>query len=147
MVLFLDFDGVLHPAVCYDRSRLFCRRPLLESVLRKCPSVEVVISSTWRFDRTLADLRELFASDIQDRIVGMTGRWQEIQDEASSATYVRQAEVEHWMRASSRASKSWLALDDQPYLFRPFCENLIRTDPDVGLSEEGTAALLARLTS
>lgn len=37
MILFLDFDGVLHPAICHCDADLLCRRPLLESVLRDCP--------------------------------------------------------------------------------------------------------------
>lgn len=47
MLPFLDFDGVLHP----DRSTIdqfFCRLPLLETWLRKHPTVDVAISSSWR---------------------------------------------------------------------------------------------------
>jgi hypothetical protein len=145
MVLFLDIDGVLHPAICYDTTQLLSRLPILEEVLRQRPGVDVIISSTWRIERTLSDLRALFAPDIESRIISVTPRWQDFQDEASFGTYVRQCEIEHWMRNSSRAWESWVALDDQAHLFQPFCKNLVRTDPDLGLTDESCALLLKRL--
>ena len=55
MIVFLDFDGVLHPEFDPDdperpkqNSDLFCRLPLIEAVLREFSQVEIVISSAWR---------------------------------------------------------------------------------------------------
>ncbi|MFZ3000646.1 MAG: HAD domain-containing protein [Undibacterium umbellatum] len=48
MILFLDFDGVLHPEPCYDKTQLFSCLPRLEAILRDFPTVQIVISSTWR---------------------------------------------------------------------------------------------------
>lgn len=67
MLLFLDFDGVLHPQ--YDGeptpvSELFCHLPRFESILQDFPSVEIVISSTWRNQFTLEELRSRFSPDI-----------------------------------------------------------------------------------
>ena len=135
MILFLDFDGVLHPAVCAAEADLLCRRPPLESVLRDCAHVDIVISSTWRGSRTLAQLQALFSPDIGARIIGMTPLWQDIQDEASMGTYVRQAEIEAWLRQVGRVWEPWVALDDQPWLFRPFLPNLVRSDPATVLTE------------
>jgi len=47
MILFLDFDGVLHPEFSHE-SRHFCCLPVLEQVVRQLQDCEVVISSTWR---------------------------------------------------------------------------------------------------
>ncbi|MEI8159118.1 MAG: HAD domain-containing protein [Burkholderiales bacterium] len=49
MVLFLDFDGVLHPQ--YDGQAVpenvaFCHLPRFESLMRAFHAVEIVISST-----------------------------------------------------------------------------------------------------
>jgi hypothetical protein len=49
MILFLDFDGVLHPE--YDGQAapadvVFCHLPRFEAVMRDHPEVEIVISST-----------------------------------------------------------------------------------------------------
>jgi hypothetical protein len=147
MILFLDFDGVLHPAVNYDPAQLLCKLPLLEGVLRQAPSVEIVISSTWRETRTLSELQALFSDDIAQRIIGVTPHWRDIQDEASVGTYVRQAEIEVWLRSSGKPWQQWLAVDDQPHLFRPFCKNLIATNADTGLSAADCELLAQRLSA
>jgi hypothetical protein len=147
MILFLDFDGVLHPAVNYDATQLLSKLPMLETVLRHCPDVEVVISSTWRENRTLAQLQALFSPDIAPRIAGVTPQWRNIQSADTYGTYVRQAEVEAWLRSAGRAWQQWLAVDDQPHLFRPFCKQLLLTNPTTGLTESdciGLAQLLGR---
>jgi len=145
MILFLDFDGVLHPAVNHDPALLLCKRPLLEDVLRQCPSVEIVVSSTWRENRTLAQLQAFFSPDILPRIIGVTPQWRAIQDDESFGTYVRQAEVEAWLREAGLPWQQWVALDDQPHLFRPFCKNLIVTKAATGLTESDCTKLVGRL--
>src|SRR5476649_858554 len=135
MLLFLDFDGTLHPDINYKPELLFAKLPLLEKVLRIRPAVEIVISSTWRTTRTLQELRSYFSADIAPRIVGTTPHWREFQDESSFGTYVRQAEIELWLRTAGRAWEPWVALDDQPHLYRPFCTNLLLTNPTTGLSK------------
>jgi hypothetical protein len=147
MVLFLDFDGVLHPAVNYDASRLLCNLPMLEDVLRQFLDVEVVVSSTWREDRTLAQLQAFFSPDIAPRIIGVTPRWRAIQDDESFGTYVRQAEVEAWLREAGIPWQQWVALDDQRHLFRPFCKSLVVTNPTTGLTPNDCALLTERLST
>ncbi|MBI6814935.1 hypothetical protein YA0032_28015 [Pseudomonas amygdali] len=55
-VLFLDFDGVLHPDAVYlsssgpilrDEGELFMWAPNLENVLEQFPSVSLVLSTSW----------------------------------------------------------------------------------------------------
>lgn len=75
MILFLDFDGVLHPQ--YDAeptpvSEIFCHLPRFESVMRDFPSVEIVISSTWCIQFSLDELRSRFSPDIAARIIDGT---------------------------------------------------------------------------
>lgn len=147
MILFLDVDGVLHPAVNYDAALLLCKLPLLEEVLRRHLDVDVVISSTWRENRTLTELRALFSSDIAHRIIGVTPQWLDIQDDESSGTYVRQAEVESWLRQHKRTWEQWLAVDDQKHLFKPFCANLFLTDAKTGLTEINCSKLIQRLAT
>lgn len=145
MILFLDFDGVLHPAICHRETDLLCRRHVFESVIRDCPHVDIVISSTWRESRSLKQLQSLFSPDVGARIVGVTPQWRDLQDESSMGTYVRQAEVEGWLRQASRAWEAWVALDDQPYLFRPFLPNLVQSDPAVGLTDKVCMMLRQKL--
>lgn len=136
MILFLDFDGVLHPDPCWDEAILLQHLPRLESVLRDFPAVEIVISSTWRDTRTLDQLRSYFSPDIAARIIDVTPNWRDLTDlcEILGSTYVRQVEIEGWLRASGRPWEQWVALDDKAYWFRPFLPNLIRCDASTGLS-------------
>jgi hypothetical protein len=106
---------------------LLAHLPALETVLRARPAVEVVISSTWRSTRTLDELRAIFSDDIATRIIGVTPQWRDFQDDANWGTYVRQAEIEAWLRTNGRAWEEWVAIDDQRALFRPFCKNLVQT--------------------
>ncbi|MFZ6774829.1 HAD domain-containing protein [Undibacterium sp. SXout7W] len=147
MILFLDFDGVLHPEPCVDTGMLLCHLPLLESVLREFPSVQVVISSTWRATRTLNELRDYFSPDIADRVIGVTPNWRDLPDllDAIGHTYVRQVEIEGWLRASGRPWEQWVAIDDKPYWFRPFLPNLVKCDSQVGLCDSVINELRARL--
>lgn len=46
MMLFLNFDGVMHPEQIAATD--FCRAPILWEILRESEHVNVVISSSWR---------------------------------------------------------------------------------------------------
>lgn len=58
-VLFLDFDGVLHPAPLASQDRHMQWLPSLRSVLQPRQDVGIVVHSTWRYMYTPAELREL----------------------------------------------------------------------------------------
>jgi hypothetical protein len=47
-ILFLDFDGVMHPASYSKARQSFCYAPWLEAVVAKHP-LRIVVSSSWRF--------------------------------------------------------------------------------------------------
>src|SRR5438128_5315956 len=71
MILFLDFDGVLHRFG--DRIADYCRfLPRLEAVLRDYPDVKIVVSSDWRKHHTLEELKGFFSADIGKRVIGVT---------------------------------------------------------------------------
>ncbi len=141
MILFLDFDGVLHPEPCYDKTQLFSCLPRLEAILRDFPTVQIVISSTWRENRSLTDLKSLFSIDICARIIGATPDWKDIPDIVEVIGYQRHAEIEGWLRLSGEPWEDWVAVDDKPYLFKPFLRNLIKTDPAAGLDEHAEVLL------
>lgn len=148
MILFLDFDGVLHPEPCYEDENLFCRRAQLENILRDFPSVEIVISSNWRDTRTLEELQAFFSDDIAKRIIGVTPDWRDLRElHDVIGTYPRHIEIEGWRRQSGRVWEPWVALDDRAYWFRPFLENLIRCDPAVGIDDQIAAKLRKKLSA
>ena len=74
MLLFLDFDGVLHSAYAFRQEQMFSQVPLFERFFRQPENarIQFVISSTWRSGRDLAALRRPFSPDIAQRIIGKT---------------------------------------------------------------------------
>ena len=69
-VLFVDFDGVLHPTT--HGSNLLSQLPLLESAIES-HDCALVISSSWRFHLEVDDLKKHFSSSVRNKIVGVTG--------------------------------------------------------------------------
>lgn len=141
MILFLDFDGVLHPT---SDGELFSSLPLLEAVLCDVSHVRVVISSSWRELHGLRELREFFCEDLRERIIGTTPLYGSAElVPKGRAKYRRHAECLAWLAASD--DKRWLALDDQEFLYRPGCRNLLLADGRTGLTERDVVALRKRL--
>jgi hypothetical protein len=138
-LLFLDFDGCMHPFGC-DIDRYFCHLSLLEAWLRERPSVGIVISSSWREMHPFEEMRSYFSEDLQQRILGMTpiskrGASEQFDGELSPTRFERELEVLQWLRESGEPWRPWVALDDQAWLFRPFSKRLILCDGKVGLTQ------------
>ena len=141
MIIFLDFDGVLHPEPCFDLDKLFCFLPRLEEVLLDFAHVNIVISSTWRETRSIDTLRNFFSVEIRHRIIGVTPHWKNHIDLLDAIGYQRQTEIEAWLRNSEEPWRSWIAIDDKPYLFRPFLPNLFKTESVIGFDKSAEIRL------
>lgn len=147
IVLFLDFDGVSHPEPCL-KSQLFCYMSRIEEVLREYPMVEIVISSSWRDEYSLEQLRAFFAPDMGERVVGATPSFKN-----PSSTWLpgqvpefeRQWEIEIWLKGNRSWDTPWLAIDDRPYWFRPNSANLLRTHSLAGFTLDDQVTLRAML--
>jgi hypothetical protein len=131
MILFLDFDGVLHPFLDRSGANAFCYMPRLENVLREFPAVQIVIASTQREVVPLVVLMEKFASDIAARIVGVTPII-EIRD-AGDVAGSRYREILAYLNGSGA---DWLALDDDASLFPHGCADLVLCDDGFQEAEE-----------
>ncbi len=114
MILFLDFDGVMHPV---NQTDLFCREEHLARVLRDFPGVEVVISSSWRETHTLKNMPTFFLTDLRSRIVGVTPVI-EIRD-AVDVPGVRLHEINQYLADTDNQHRRWVALDDARNCSRP----------------------------
>lgn len=147
MILFLDFDGVLHPEPCYDQEKLFCHLPKLEKVLIDFPQVRIVISSTWRETRTIDTLRDFFCVEIRHRIIGVTPSWRDYPELMDRIGFQRHVEIEAWLRNSGEPWAPWLSIDDKPYLFRPFLPTLIKTESGRGFDESAEMKLRTLLAA
>jgi hypothetical protein len=134
MILFLDFDGVLHPF--HRPAGPFALLPDFERVMRDFPHVDIVISSTWREMHALDELRAHFSPDIRRRIIGVTPVFHGL-----THPYIREVEILDWLREAGRENEPWVALDDIAWFFSPQCRNLILVDPDSGFDSRTEQAL------
>ena len=123
--LFLDIDGVLHPNFSPPH-QAFCLAPKLAEALAGS-NVQIIITSSWRFDRSLAEIHALLPTSLAERVVGTTGepyegmyqRWNEICES-----------VQH------HGILDWRVLDDSKFEFPATgCPELIFVDGRRGLAE------------
>jgi hypothetical protein len=125
-LLFLDFDGVLHPTTCTP-AEMFDRAELLDIALDGS-SVEIVISSSWRHHHPLHDLIAKLSPRLADRVVGHTG-------DAVIGRFARHQEILRYL-SCVKEPFTWCALDDSKFEFPPNLPNLIACNPNHGLTHE-----------
>ena len=138
-ILFLDFDGVTHPDPCRE-VEYFRQLPLIEDVLRDQMRVYIVISSSWRYDHTIDELRERFSSDIRSRVIDVTPSVTRTDDEGWIPRHLlqhhREWECRKWLRHHRAADVPWLAIDDVAEWFTPACPHLLTTMSDCGFQSK-----------
>lgn len=140
MIICLDFDGVLHPRLRHEPD--FCRLPLLWQILRACPNVNVVFSTSWREVCRHDELVEFVTygggEDLAHRIVGATPN---LENEGRYGR--RDLEILSWCEANGYKGQ-WLALGDIPEVFNGN-PNLYVVDGSTGLTEADVVAIIQRL--
>lgn len=128
MILFLDFDGVLHPVfprrdLTDADNQLFSFLPRLEGVLRDFPEILIVIASSWREGRPWEHVIKAFSPDIAARIIGATpvikAKW------PPYPQHPRYDEILAFLDASGNQDTQWIVLDDDHVIYPPDCPNLI----------------------
>jgi hypothetical protein len=149
LVLYLDYDGVLHhenvlwhPRIgaylsAPDGYVLFQHSELLERLLAPYPAVQIVLSTTWvrRYGRTKAakNLRPALRS----RVIGAT--FHSRMDEQRFSEVPRGMQV--WSDVLRRKPRDWLALDDDWLDWPKWClEKYVRTHEHEGLSDPAVQA-------
>lgn len=134
MIIFLDFDGVLHPYGVPEGPQCFTQIPVLGQLLEALPQARVVLSTTWRTSHGLEACKAFFPREFADRVIDATAdRVDNTEIPDTLWNYVREAQCWHWMRNNASADAPWVALDDEPWRFSPFCKKLYLTDPNTGL--------------
>ena len=126
MILFLDFDGVLHPDEVFleygkpimrcppelgvppEYAQLFSFAPILEAALASYPEIQIVLSTSWVSKIGFRAAKSALPESLQLRVVG--------------STYVPQLCVSDWDRiprydqirrhAHRNAIRDWIAIDD-----------------------------------
>lgn len=146
-ILFLDFDGVLHPEHCHE-SKHFCHLPILEDALRRVPECKVVIASTWRLGRAYEALLDRFSPNVAAMIKGVTPRYNDLAKVPNTLVgYEREAECHAWLWTNNEQHSKWVAVDDRPWLYRPFCKSLFLVNGRTGLTQVTGSQLADRLQS
>lgn len=135
MILFLDFDGVLHPDPCQDAARLFEHAPRLADVLDDFPEVSIVLSTSWRASRTIDELVASLPARLGPRVIGATPHFNAFSAPRRLMPYPRQAECEKWLADNRAGERDWLALDDRAHWFEPYFEALIECDSTRGFDQ------------
>ena len=140
-VLFLDFDGVLHPEG--RDAEPFCRVEMLWQILRAYPAVDVVFSTSWRelhsFDELLNFATCNGGEDLAERFVGVTP----VLPYRIERVHHRESECREWLWQNQQAERPWLALDDIGRWFAG--PNLYLVGPETGLTAEDVSAVVERL--
>ena len=129
-LLFLDFDGVLHPSEASPNFPLFCWLPILERLLLPHREVVILVHSTWRYDHTNHELSELLGT-LSARFAGSAPRGP------------REQVIGTVLQANLGQVLDYLVLDDDIKAFQGSSLNVLATDPHLGLSSEATQAALS----
>lgn len=127
MLVFLDFDGVTHPrtgASPFQSSSM----EALRQAFRGFP-IEIVVTSTWREDKSLDELRKLLVQ-LDIPIIAITPVIEE-----PFTHHVRYHEVQRYLHGADRVQEPWLAIDDTPG-FYPDKAPVYWTDPMTGFREQ-----------
>ncbi|MDM4765245.1 HAD domain-containing protein [Pelomonas sp. SE-A7] len=137
-LLFLDFDGVLHPNGAAPAVWFKQAGPLM-ALLHRWPTLDVVISSSWRFHHEWKDLLDLLPTALAERAQGCTGA-------AHTGALARHTEIlNYWQEHGG--GRPWLALDDSVWEFPVHCDRLIACDGALGLRPAQLLQLEAWLES
>ena len=152
LVLYLDFDGVLHHEDVRRHPRrgiylnappeyrLFQHAPLLEALLQPHPDVRIVLSSSWVRALGYSRAVKRLPPGLQARVIGAT--YHSRMNERLFTLLPRGIQVLD--DVERRAPKEWLALDDDASGWPKEHEHrVVLTDERLGLSAPGLAALLA----
>lgn len=145
-VLFLDFDGVLHPDAVYlsrqgpvlrTDGELFMWTPHLVEVLKQFPFVSIVLSTSWvrhlGFKRALGFL----PSFVAERVVGATWHSSMAKIWADEAVWDGRTRYDQISRYAARANLSqWISLDDELAGWaEEALDRLVACDPQRGLGD------------
>jgi hypothetical protein len=143
MVLYLDFDGVLHDEdVIWSRGRgihmrtpnrvLFEWEPILVDLLEPHSHVRIVLSTSWVRAKSFNYAKNRLSLTLQNRIIGATFH-SGLMDAETFARMPRGLQI--WGDVVRRKPKHWFALDDDGFGWPAWCrDKLILTDDRLGLS-------------
>lgn len=143
-ILFLDFDGVLHPDHVYlvkgkpvlrvDGFNLFEFSDVLIQKLQPYPEVKIVLSTSWvKAFRNFQKVKSFLPIELQSRIIGAC--WHTNLDQHEWEQRTRYQQILTYLINKGVADCDWIAIDnDDQGWSEQHRSNLVLTDDDGGLS-------------
>lgn len=152
-VLFLDFDGVLHPDAVFlsrhgptlrSEGELFMWVPALVEILDSFPTVSLVLSTSWVRHLGFKRATAFLPSVLNERVIGATWHSSMAKDWADESKWDGRTRYDQISRYASRAQLShWLSLDDDAQGWGTTASHrLIACDPTRGLGDLHTQLAL-----
>lgn len=151
MVLYLDFDGPLHPDAVFITAsgqvelrapghHLFESIHLLEALLDPHPSIRIVLSTSWVFMKSFSFARRKLSASVQSRVIGATFHSRE--DRINFARMTRWQQIAR--DVARRRPHAWVALDDDDLGWpEEQLHRLVKADEWLGLKDVGCRTRLA----
>jgi hypothetical protein len=142
VVLYLDFDGVLHHEDVRwhprrgaymepDGFTLFEHASLLDELLRAHPAVRIVLSTSWVRRYGCYGAAKFLPPGLRQRVVGAT-----FHSQMNPAEFLEKPRGQQVAEdAARRCPAAWLALDDDAQGWPDSCRsNLLHTHDQLGIS-------------
>ncbi|SIO61541.1 HAD domain-containing protein [Paraburkholderia phenazinium] len=143
IVLFLDFDGVVHPESVFKirglptlvgEGQLFMWAGLLEEILAAYPNVRIVLSTSWCVHRGFKRARAALPAGLQARVIGST--YHSKKDRTQFLAMSRFDQIVTWLANRNPKPRHWVAIDDDAVGWAEMnLDMLVRTDGERGLSD------------
>ena len=119
MILFLDYDGVLHPDAAYhtkkgvvlrcDGHSLFEHAQLLTDLLDPYPQVQIVLSTSWVWVLGFSDAKARLPERLRAKVKGAT--WHSRMEERHLwMHYTRYDQIDTYVKR--HLLTDWIAIDD-----------------------------------
>jgi hypothetical protein len=152
-VLFLDFDGVLHPDAVYltrngptlrAEGKLFIWAPALIEVLNEFPTVSIVLSTSWVRHLGFKRAVSFLPPELAVRVAGATWHSSMAKEWLGDNRWDGRTRYDQISRYAARAKlANWVSLDDDPVGWASTAHNrLVACDPSLGLSDTHTRLAL-----
>ena len=143
-IVYLDYDGVLHPDRVYwsprkgpylkdpGHHRLFEHVGLLDELLKPYPSTALVLSTSWVLRYGCMGAARRLPTGLRKRVVGAT-----FHSRMSRETFASMSRgMQIWADVVRRNPRTWVAIDDDHLQWPVWCRaNLVRSSPERGLSQ------------
>lgn len=163
MIVFLDYDGVLHPDAAYlvkgrpelrAAGTLFMWARILEEALVPYPDAQIVLSTSWvRVLRSFSRVRAFLPVALQERVIGAT--WHSAMARHHEGSHridvnwfselSRYAQIARYISRAGLRAEHWIAIDDDsegwPGELR---DRLVKTDGELGLASATVQSELAK---